>query len=193
MFGSNLTVLTCIVRAYKSEFIKSLDLHSADKEIHLEILSKAKTLGSKIVEVPAALEWRSTKVQKTNSKIRNTRRSTVKIKKISSSHLFFALLSKPGIIFWIPGCILLSMSLLVLLITFMNLIADFSSNISLYHILRNSMKNASLSWLTMVFSFLLGIQFFILGFLTNQNKSNHEETYRTLHSIYTEVKKERKN
>jgi hypothetical protein len=35
MFGSDISVLTCIVRAYEKDFIKSLDLHSADKEIHL--------------------------------------------------------------------------------------------------------------------------------------------------------------
>ena len=64
MFSGGITVLTCVARAYKSEFIKQLDLHSDDKEIHLEILAKAKTLGAKIVEVPADLHWREGKRSK---------------------------------------------------------------------------------------------------------------------------------
>ena len=193
MFGSNLTVLTCIVRAYKSNFIKSLDLHAADKEIHLEILSKARTLGAKIVEVPADLAWRSAKLLRKKCGLETSRRSTLKIKKTSSSHLFFALLSKPGIVFWIPGYVLICISTFIFLLTLKNIGADLASGLSLYHAIRNSMMNASLSWLTMAFSFLLGIQFFTLGFLTNQSKTNQEETYRTLHSIYSELKKHKKD
>ena len=193
MFGSDLTVLTCIVRAYEREFIKNLDLHSNDKEIHLEILSKAKTVGAKIVEVPADLAWRPAKLMRNECKLEIPRRSTLKIKKTSSSHLFFALLSKPGIVFWIPGYILICIALFILLLTLKNIAGDFHSSFSLYHAIRNSMMNASLSWLTMGFSFLLGVQFFTLGFLTNQSKTNQEETYRTLHSIYTELKKVKKD
>jgi glycosyltransferase involved in cell wall biosynthesis len=189
MFASDLTVLTCIVRAYQSKFIKSLDLHASDKEIHLEILSKAKTLGAKIVEVPADLAWRPEKLNRKICGTQTPRRSSLEIKKTSSSHLFFALLSKPGVVFWIPGYILICVSLFVLILTLINIAANFASGISLYHAVRNSMMSASLSWLTMVFSFLLGIQFLTLGFLTNQNKTNQEETYRTLHSIYTELKR----
>ena len=189
MFGSNVKVLTCMVRAYKQEFIKSLDLHSNDKEIHLEILSKAKVLGAKIVEVPADLYWRPEKLQKKQAKGQTNRRSTLKIRKTSNTHLFFALLSKPGFIFWIPGYILTAISLIIFLSTLRTIILDLSLGTSLYHSIRNSMITASISWLTTGFSFLLGIQFFTLGFLTNQSKSNQEETYRTLHSIYTELKK----
>jgi hypothetical protein len=46
-----------------------------------------------------------------------------------------------------------------------------------------------LSWLTFSVSFILSIQFFTLGFLTNQNKKNYEETYKTVNAILTELKK----
>jgi glycosyltransferase involved in cell wall biosynthesis len=193
MFGSDITVLTCIVRAYEREFIKSLDLHSADKEIHLEILSKAKVLGAKIVEVPADLYWRPEKLQKKQEKGQANRRSTLKIRKTSNTHLFFALLSKPGFIFWIPGYILTAISFIIFLLTLRTIILDLSVGTSLYHSIRNSMITASISWVSMGFSFLLGIQFFTLGFLTNQSKANQEETYRTLHSIYTELKTNKKD
>ena len=191
MFGGTVTVLTCMVRAYKSEFIKNLDLHCNDKEIHLEIMSKAKILEAKIAEVPADLHWRETKLLK-SSRARPSRRPTLKVKRTSSTHLFFALLSKPGIIFWIPGFILIAVSFLILLTIFTSVfVSYYDQGFSFYQTIRNSMVNAPISWLTMAFSFLLGIQFFTLGFLTNQSKNNREETYKTLHSIYRQIKKKR--
>lgn len=190
MFGGTVTVLTCVVRAYKSNFIKRLDLHSDDKEIHLEILSKAKILGAKIAEVPADLHWRESKLTKSSGR-QFARRSTLKVKKTSSSHLFFALLSRPGVIFWIPGMILLTTSFMILCTIVTSIVSDFDRELLLYHTIRNSLIKAPISWITMAFSFLLGIQFFTLGFLTNQSKSNQEETYKTLHSIYSELRKKR--
>jgi glycosyltransferase involved in cell wall biosynthesis len=38
MFGGKISTFTCLVRAYRRDFINRLDLHSDDKEIHLEIL-----------------------------------------------------------------------------------------------------------------------------------------------------------
>jgi len=139
--------------------------------------------------VPADLYWRPEKLKKSQANETAQRRSTLKIKKTSGSHLFFALLSKPGFIFWIPGYLLTIVSIIILLSITRTIFFDFSTGTSLYHAIRNSMISASFSWLTMGFSFLLGIQFFTLGFLTNQSKSNQEETYRTLHSIFTELKK----
>jgi len=191
MFGGMVTVLTCMVRAYRSDFIKGLDLYSDDKEIHLEILSKAKILGAKITEIPADLCWRIGKVARRADKKQYSRRSTLQFKKVSSSHLFFALLSRPGIIFWVPGFLLVLLSFFILSVTVATILSDPICTDSLYHAVRNSMINASISWLTMALSFLLGIQFFTLGFLTNQNKNNREETYRTLNSIYREIKKKR--
>jgi glycosyltransferase involved in cell wall biosynthesis len=191
MFGSQVTVLTCIVRSYKNGFIKNLDLHSADKEIHLEILSKAKIIGAKIVEIPADLCWRPTKLNKPDRTGSTVRRSTLKVKKTSFSHLFLALLNRPGVVFWVPGYILLAISILIFLITVWTIFGDFTIKTSIYHAVRNSMIRAPISWLTMAFSFLLGIQFFTLGFLTNQIKSNQEETYRTLHTIFKELKKKK--
>ena len=191
MFGGGITVLTCVVRAYKSEFIKQLDLHSDDKEIHLEILAKAKTLGVKIAEVPADLRWREEKRLKAGAKGRSMRRSTLRTRKTSSSHLFFALLNKPGMIFWIPGFLLFGISAVILLIILSTILSDPMISISVYHTFRNSMISASISWLVMAFSFLLGVQFFTLGFMTNQSKAHQEETYRTLHAIYKALKDKR--
>jgi len=190
MFSGQVTVLTCMVRAYRSEFIKRLDLNCNDKDIHLEILYKARLLGGKIVEVPADLCWRKERFFKGRSLNNIKRRSTASFKKTSSSHLFFALLNKPGLIFWVPGYFLLLVSISIFIVTAKIIFSDMAGGTSLYFALRNSMIQATPSWITMVISFILGIQFFTLGFLTNQNKSNYEEIYKTLHSIFAEVKKQ---
>jgi hypothetical protein len=57
---------------------------------------------------------------------------------------------------------------------------------------RASMMNAIPSWFSATVSFILGIQFLTLGFLTNQNKRNHEEMYKTLNTIFAELKKGKK-
>ena len=66
---------------------------------------------------------------------------------------------------------------------------DVVSGTTIYFAVRSSMLNGAPSWLTATVSFVLGIQFLTLGFLTNQNKRNHEETYKTLNAIFTELKK----
>jgi hypothetical protein len=184
MYSGGITVLTCVARAYKSEFIKRLDLHSDDKEIHLEVLAKAKILGAKIVEVPADLRWREEKRRRSASPGQPTRRPTLRTRKTSSSHLFFALLNKPGMIFWIPGFFLFLIAAVVLSTTLISIFSSPAVFLFPYHAVRDSMIRAPISWLVMAFSFLLGVQFFTLGFMTNQSKTHQEETYRTLNAIY---------
>jgi len=79
-----LTTISGMTRAYKRKVIESIDLESNDKEIHLEIVSKAKALGYEIGEIPAVLSW--TKKSKTSS---------FKPIKFIFSHLLFSLNEYP--------------------------------------------------------------------------------------------------
>lgn len=183
-FGGDISVLTCIVRAYKKKIIDKLDLHSNDKDLHLEILYKAKILGATIQEIPADLKWSNEKISGSGR-----RRSSLKFRKTSNSHFFFAMINKPGIIFFVPANILLFISFFIFYLIVKVVINDIANGTSLFHAIRNSMLNGTLSWMTMAISFVLSIQFFSLGFLTNQNKENYEETYKTINTILTEIKK----
>jgi glycosyltransferase involved in cell wall biosynthesis len=75
---------TGIVRAYRAGSLRQLALESDSKEIHLEILSQAMTLGWRIAEMPAVLRTR----RKGTSKFKP--RATV------ASHLLFSVLSRPA-------------------------------------------------------------------------------------------------
>jgi len=86
---------TGIVRAYRRDAVRALNLASDGKEIHLEILSEAMALGYRIVEMPATLRAR----KKGRSKFRP--KATV------ASHLFFSVLARPATLFGVFGILLL--------------------------------------------------------------------------------------
>ncbi len=77
---------TCIVRAYRREVLEALPLESDRKEIHLEILSKALTLGFKVVEMPATLKARARGAAK------------FAFLRTSMTHLFFAVAERPTLL-----------------------------------------------------------------------------------------------
>jgi glycosyltransferase involved in cell wall biosynthesis len=64
---NNFSTLTCMVRAYDRKFLSSLNLKTMD--INQEIIFKAMVLGTRIVEVPAQLNWiiQRSMVRKTGS------------------------------------------------------------------------------------------------------------------------------
>lgn len=102
---------TGIVRAYRADVLRSLDLESDGKEIHLEILSDAMALGYRVIEIPATLATR----RKGTSKFRP--RSTM------ISHLAFTLLERSAWLFAIIGVAVLLLGVIVagyLLTTFFN-------------------------------------------------------------------------
>lgn len=99
-FSPKIYTSTCVVRAYKKEVIKSLWLDSDDKEIHLEIISKALANKYKHVEIPGTLTKRM--IGKSKFKFRAT----------SIKHLIFLIQERPILLFGITGLLFLFLSLL---------------------------------------------------------------------------------
>jgi hypothetical protein len=72
-FEGNLTQFSGMTRGYRRESIQSMHLEEKDKEVHLEIISKAEALGFSISEIPATIQWskkRSKEVGKNFSTLR---------------------------------------------------------------------------------------------------------------------------
>jgi len=92
--SENLYTVTCVVRCYRREVLESLDLESDDKEIHLEILSKAIAMGFRIKEIPAVL------------KARKKGKSKFKFKSTAFTHLLFTAFERPILLFGILGIFL---------------------------------------------------------------------------------------
>lgn len=86
-----ITTITGVLRAYRREVIKSLELESDGKELHPEILAKAHAAGFKGIEIPAIL----TRRQKGKSKFR--------FRATAWSHLLFSWHEKPMLLFGVVG------------------------------------------------------------------------------------------
>tara|TARA_B100001287_G_scaffold106033_1_gene89234 strand:+ start:15665 stop:16615 length:951 start_codon:yes stop_codon:yes gene_type:complete len=162
-FSPKIYTSTCVVRAYKKEVIKSLWLDSDDKEIHLEIISKALANNYKHKEIPGTLTKR--KVGKSKFKFRST----------SVKHLIFLVQERPIILFGFFGFILLVLSI-------------FSTSFLIYGKFFNS--DFFSSAIGRIFSpnlvlilFLGGINMLGLGFIGIQNNLLKKELFKIQKTI----------
>lgn len=61
-FTKKITMNTGMTRAYRREVTQHLPLEEDGKEFHLEVLLKLLTLNCNVVEIPAVLEWKESKL-----------------------------------------------------------------------------------------------------------------------------------
>lgn len=154
-----LTMLSGMTRGYKSEVIKSLDLESDRKEIHLEIVAKCLSFGYRIVEIPAVLRWELPGDQDYH------RTPNFHARKLIFSHLAFSFYQKPMMIFGLAG-LLMVLGGLVLGAVF---ITQF--------FLRTLYPTRPI-YLLMFILLIAGIQMLSFGFIANQIGSIKKEIYR---------------
>ena len=152
-FPWHIHTITCVLRGYRKEAIKSLALVADGKEIHLEILSKVLDLGYKVAEIPATLTAR----QKGTSKF--------KFKKTSLTHLAFLFFEKPIVVFGIFGTLLLIGGIVTgLFITYLRFTGDLN-------------PARPLTFLTIIL-ILAGIQLLSFGLIAILLREQRREIYR---------------
>ena len=91
---------TSMVRAYKTEFIITLNLKSKDYDINPEILYKAMILRSQIIEIPAHLDWSE------QNHLGAKRKSSMRVVRTFFSGLMAGFIFRPYIFFLSIGIIL---------------------------------------------------------------------------------------
>jgi glycosyltransferase involved in cell wall biosynthesis len=170
---------TSIVRAYRADFIRSLNLKTRDYEISPEIMYKGMILRARIVEIPAHLDWTE------QNKFAGKRTSSIRILRGLFSGIMSAFIFRPYIFFLGLGTILMLLSLYELIW----LLHDTLADIKLAHLQSPPQNNAFSFSLALQFrknpqSFIVGgitfvasIQFLSLGFLSLQNKRYFEELF----------------
>lgn len=152
-FPGKIKTITCVLRGYRKEVLDSLELDSDGKEIHLEILAKAISVGFRIKEIPAVLTAR----QKGKSKFR--------FKATSISHLLFSFYQKPMIIFGFSGFIMVLIGI-ILGIIFV---------IQRYMGILNPTRPI---FILMIILLLAGVQMLSFGFIANQIGIIKKEIYK---------------
>lgn len=182
---------TGMVRAYRADFIKGLNLKTKDYEINPEIMYKAMILRARIIEIPAELDWTE------QNKLLGKRVSSIRILRGFFSGIMAAFIFRPYIIFIILGGFLMILSMYQLVWLLFDTLKDLhiclaagdlstcSFSISLA---KQFVKNPQ-SFLVGGITFLASIQFLSLGFLSLQSKRYFEELFHLGTALNSNVKK----
>lgn len=166
---------TGMVRAYRKDFINTVNLKTKDYEINPEILYKAMILRAKIVEIPAHLDWTE------QNKYAGKRKSSIKVLRGFFSGIMSAFIFRPYIFFLAIGVVLMSLSMyeiIWLLVDTLKYISNATSTTPSFSMsLALQFRKNPQSFVVGGVTFLAAIQFLSLGFLSLQSKRYFEELF----------------
>ncbi len=171
---------TSMARAYRGDFIRTLNLKTKDYEINPEIMYKGMILRSRMVEIPAHLDWTE------QNKFAGKRTSGLRVFRGVLSGLMSGFIFRPYMFFIGIGTILFLLSMYQLIWLLYDTIAGMNrilsdggpaTHNSFSYSLSMQFKENPHSFLTGGITFLAAIQFLGLGFLSLQNKRYFEELF----------------
>jgi len=170
---------TGMVRAYRTSFIRNVNLKTRDYEINPEIMYKAMILRARILEIPAHLDWTE------QNKYAGKRTSSIRLLRGFFSGLMSAFIFRPYLFFISIGSILMLLSLYELVWLFFDTILDldhclsdgFATTCSFSISLAKQFSKSPQSFLVGGITFLAAIQILSLGFLSLQSKRYFEELF----------------
>lgn len=182
---------TGMVRAYRANFIKKVNLKTRDYEINPEIMYKAMILRARIIEIPAHLDWTE------QNKHAGKRTSNIRIIRGFFSGIMAAFIFRPYIFFIGIGIILMILSMYELVWLLFDTLKDLSLCLSSgdattcsfsISLAKQFAKNPQ-SFLVGGITFLAALQFLGLGFLSLQSKRYFEELFH-LGSSFKKINKD---
>jgi len=170
---------TGMVRAYRREFIRTVNLKTTDYEINPEILNKAMILRAKITEIPAHLDWTE------QNKFAGKRTSSMRVIRGVFSGLMSAFIFRPYMFFVVIGVALLGLSMYQLVWLLYDTLAALPAihdqlpeiEAPFSYSLSTQFKKNPQSFLVGGITFLAAMQFLSLGFLSLQNKRYFDELF----------------
>lgn len=176
------STLTGMVRAYDRRFLSSLDLKAMDAEINMEILYKAQLLRARIIEVPAHLDWTY------QNERGEGRKSSVRLKRSTSSSLFLAFIFRPVWFFIVPGLIVLALSSWMLIWigirlgqNYFDLTGGFDQRFS--DALSETYNEQTYAFIVGGVSLIVAVQLLTLGIISLQAKRYFEELFHLGSSV----------
>ncbi|CAZ96074.1 glycosyltransferase family 2 protein [Zobellia galactanivorans] len=192
----DICTFTGMVRAYKGEFIRSLNTKSSTFDINSEILLKAYILRARIIEIPAHLDWSE------QQQLAETRTSSLKIVKGIFNGLANSFMFRPYMFFWVLG-FLISLPSLYLIAwifidayriypTIVDLAPDFGHRFALA--VSEVYKQRPYSFIIGGTTIIVTIQLLSLGFISLQKKRYFDELFHINSSILkSTIKNQRPN
>ena len=184
---------TGMVRAYKAEFIKNINLKTKDYEINPEIMYKAMILRARIEEIPAHLNWQL------QNQVGAKRTSSIRILKGVMSGFMSGFIFRPYIFFLGVGFITLFLALYMLVWILINTYQVYPEISVANHFFDDRFSSAVAevyrerphSFFVGGFTLIVAIQFLSLGFIALQNKRYFEENYHLNTYLLREANYER--
>lgn len=166
---------TGMVRAYRKDFINTVNLKTKDYEINPEILYKAMILRARVVEIPAHLDWTE------QNKYKGKRRSSIKMLRGFFSGIMSSFIFRPYIFFLAIGSILILLSMYELVWLLVDTLSYISNSSGIIPTFSESLalqfqKNPQ-SFIVGGITFIAAIQFLSVGFLSLQSKRYFEELF----------------
>ena len=182
---------TGMVRGYRTDYIRSLNLKSKDYEINPEILYKSMILRARIVEIPAHLDWTG------QNKFKGKRTSNKKILESVSSSLMSGFMFRPYIFFLGTGIFLLLVALYLIVWIFINVFNAIPEVLSSTEIYGDRFSEAiaivyqlrPYSFFVGGITFIVSLIFLAIGFLSLQKKRYFEELFHLNTAIYRRLEK----
>lgn len=169
---------TGMVRAYKTTFIRTVNLKTKDYEICPEIMYKAMILRARVEEIPSHLDWTE------QNKFAGKRTSSLRVLRSFFSGIMSAFIFRPYMFFMIIGSVLMILSLYELVWLLADTLKDVATGTvlpgeerSFSHSLALQFKKNPQSFLVGGITFVVAIQFLSLGFLSLQSKRYFEELF----------------
>jgi glycosyltransferase involved in cell wall biosynthesis len=176
---------TGMVRAYRSDFIKALNLKTRDYEVNPEVMYKAMILRARMIEIPAHLDWTE------QNKYKGKRTSSIRIIRGVFSGIMSSFIFRPYVFFFSIGAFLMVLSLYELFwllfdtLNYLPVLRDQSPNLEYaFSIsLAAQFQRSPHTFIVGGITFIAAIQFLSLGFLSLQNKRYFEELFHLTTSV----------
>ena len=166
---------TGMVRAYRSSFIRTLNLKTKDYEINPEILYKAMILRARIIEIPAHLDWTE------QNKYADKRTSSIRVLRGFFSGIMSSFIFRPYVFFLAIGAFLMLLSMYELIWLLYDTLSDLSQSTDINKSFSTSLalqfRHNPQSFIVGGITFLAAIQFLGLGFLSLKSKRYFEELF----------------
>lgn len=167
-----LSTITGMARAYKRQFLESLNLKSVDFEINTEIIYKAQLLRANIVEIPGHLDWSDQRA------VGDLRKSSTRLVRSTTAQLFTSFLFRPFAFFILPGMIVLVLAIYALAWAgYHALDAWVGTGSTMTDAIASAFRLSPHSFIVGGFGLLAAIQMISLGIISAQNKRYFEEIF----------------